>query len=115
MSPSIKRSVFWFPRIAGILFVVFISLFSLDVFETGQGFWETAAALFMHLLIPIALAAGVALAWRWEWVGAVIFCSFCLWYVLTMGGTFPILWFAPLLIGLSWAIGWKYREEIRMK
>jgi hypothetical protein len=71
--------LFWKPRIAGILFVLFISIFALDVFDAGYGFWETLLALFMHLLPSIALAIAVALAWRrWEWIGAVLFRGFAI-------------------------------------
>jgi hypothetical protein len=55
------------------LFAIFISLFALDVFMEGYGLWETIAALFMHL-IPTAIILGVlAIAWRWEKIGGILF------------------------------------------
>lgn len=43
MNPSIKQTLYWTPRILGILFVLFISIFAADVFEEHLGFggqWE---------------------------------------------------------------------------
>lgn len=117
MNKPVKQIMFWTPRIAGILFVLFISLFALDVFGEGYGFWETLLALFMHLLPSIALAIAVALAWRWEWIGALLFGGFAVWYVATMRG-FPLSVYLllagiPFVVGALFAAGWVYRKEIR--
>jgi len=47
MNKTTKQILFWTPRIAGILFVLFISLFALDIFDMQLGFWETIV-LFIH-------------------------------------------------------------------
>ena len=66
MNQMVKKILFWTPRILGILVAIFISLFALDVFGEGYGFWETLAALAMHLiptsivLIILALANGLS-------------------------------------------------------
>ena len=44
MKRPVKRTLFWAPRILCILFAVFVSLFALDVFGEGYGFWETILA-----------------------------------------------------------------------
>jgi len=48
-------------------------MFALDVFGEGRGFWGTLLALTMHLIPQFVLIAGLILAWRWEWIGAVIY------------------------------------------
>ena len=68
MPKSYKSILFWAPRIISILFILFLSLFALDVFGQGYGFWETVQALFMHLLPSLLLVAALLLAWRWEWI-----------------------------------------------
>jgi hypothetical protein len=117
MSKSIRQLLFWTPRIAGILFILFISLFALDVFGAGYGFWETLLALCMHLLPSLALTAGLVLAWRWEWVGAVLFGGFAGWYLAVMRGfdwtVYLLLAGIPLVVGALFALGWIYRREIR--
>jgi hypothetical protein len=117
MRKPVKQLLFWTPRVAGILFILFISLFALDVFGQGTSLGETLVALFIHLLPSIMLAIAVALAWRREWVGALAFAGFSVWYVITMRG-FPLFVYLvlagiPFVIGLLFAVGWFYRREIR--
>ena len=73
MAQSAIRLVYWAPRVLGIAFVIFLSLFALDVFDEGLGFWQTLAALGMHLIPSGILVITLVLAWRWEWIGAAVF------------------------------------------
>lgn len=68
-----ERLLFWTPRALAIVFIAFLSMFALDVFGEGRGFWGTLLALIVHLIPMFILAAGLILAWRWEWIGAVIY------------------------------------------
>lgn len=45
-----KGLLFWTPRILCLLFAVFLSLFALDVFTEGYGFWKSILALLIHLI-----------------------------------------------------------------
>ena len=65
--------MFWAPRLLTIAFLAFLSLFALDVFGTGRGFWWTLQAFLVHMIPMFVLAGVLALAWRWEWVGALVF------------------------------------------
>jgi hypothetical protein len=118
MSAAGKRIVFWLPRTLGIAFAVFISTFALDVFSEASGFWKTMAALVMHL-IPTALIAGaLVFAWRWEWIGAVLFGGFGLFYaVIALGHPSWILVISgPLfLIALLFLMSWLKRAEPRTR
>ena len=50
-----SKILYWVPRVLGILFAAFISLFSLDVFaESNYGVLETLIAFVMHN-VPTAL------------------------------------------------------------
>jgi hypothetical protein len=75
MKESVKRLVFWTPRILCTLFAAFISVFALDVFGEGYGFWETVVALLMHLIPTGVILIVLAIAWRWEWVGGALFTA----------------------------------------
>jgi len=81
MSNSSKGTLFWTPRILSIVFIVFLSLFALDVFEGHLGFWQTALALIMHLIPVFVLTAALLLAWRWEWIGTALYAAAGLLYV----------------------------------
>lgn len=67
------RALYWAPRVLSIAFILFLSLFALDVFDERLGFWKTLLALFMHLIPTLVLIAALVLAWRWEWIGAAMY------------------------------------------
>lgn len=48
MTKKINRFVYWLPRILSIIFILFLSLFSLDVISPELSFWEILVGLFMH-------------------------------------------------------------------
>lgn len=76
-----KRALFWTPRVLSIVFIAFLSLFSLDVFDERLGFWGTVLALAIHLIPVFVLIAALILAWRWEWIGATLYGAAGLLYV----------------------------------
>ena len=113
-----KRVLFWTPRVMSILFALFVSLFALDVFGVGYSFWETVLALLIHLVPVYILLIGLAIAWRWEWVGALIFMGFAVWYVAMAWGQFQLSVYlmmagVPFVVGILWLIDWLYRRELR--
>jgi len=117
MNKNLKHTMFWTPRIAGILFVLFISLFTLDIFDMQLGFWGTIVGLFMHLIPSILLAIAIVLAWRWEWIGALIFAGWSVFYIATARGfhwsVYVIIAGIPLVIGILFLLDWIYRKDIR--
>ena len=81
MTKLSKRALFWAPRALSIAYIVFLSLFALDVFGEHHGFWGTLLALTMHLISTFVLIAGLILAWRWEWIGAALYAAAGMLYV----------------------------------
>ena len=63
----------WSPRILGILVCLFLSLFALDAFGGGKGFVGALPGFLIHIAPMLVLAGVVAVSWRWEWVGGVVF------------------------------------------
>ena len=115
---SVKRIVFWLPRILCVLFALFISLFALDVFGEGYGFWETIVAFLIHLVPTALVLITLAIAWRWEWIGAILFVALGVWYIIMAWGKFEwttyLLIAGPLfLIGALFLVNWLYRAELR--
>ena len=70
-----NRALFWAPRALCLLFIAFVSMFALDVFSEGLGIWRTLLALTIHLVPSFVLLLALMVAWRWEWVGAVVFAA----------------------------------------
>jgi hypothetical protein len=112
-----KRVLYWAPRIAGILFAVFISLFALDVFGEGYTGWELLFALVMHLIPTFIVIFFLLLAWKWEWIGAVAFSILGVYYIVMTQGRFHLTTYlvisGPLFItGILFLISWlTYRSE----
>lgn len=108
----LERVLYWAPRALSLLFAGFISLFALDVFDAGYGFWETLLALAMHLIPTALILLVAALAWRWEWVGALAYLGLAVWYVVSTGGRqhwtayVVIVGSLLLLAGLYLLSGW---------
>jgi hypothetical protein len=118
MKTPVKQLIFWTPRFLGILFALFISLFALDVFGEGYGFWETVLALLIHLIPTGIILIALAIAWRWEWIGAVLFVALGAWYLLMTRGKFEWITYlmisGPLfLVGVLFLINWLRRSELR--
>ena len=118
MNESLRLLLFWAPRGLTILFILFLALFALDVFGEGYNFWDTVVALFMHLIPNMVLALFLVLAWRWEWIGAVLFAGVGIFYIVWSWGRFPFVTYAAIsgplfLVALLFLVGWLYRSEIR--
>ena len=84
MTEGQKKVLYWAPRGLCIAFALFLSLFAMDVFGEGLGFWRTLFALFMHLILVFVLLLVLALAWRWEWIGAAALAGAALLYLFNM-------------------------------
>lgn len=81
MEKKVSQFVFWTPRVLSILFIAFLALMSLDIFDMGLGFWETLVGLFMHNIPVFILIAVLAVSWKREIVGGVAFILAGLLYI----------------------------------
>jgi hypothetical protein len=110
--------LFWTPRVLGLLFAAFLSVFALDVFGEGYGFWKTALALLMHLIPTGVILVALAISWRWEAVGGLVFIALGAWYLISAWGRFH--WSAYLviagplvLLGALFLLDWFHRRGLR--
>ena len=120
MNRNIKRALFWTPRILCILFAMFLSLFALDVFSEGYGFWKTILALLIHLVPVYIVVIVLVIAWRWEWVGTILFIVLGLFYIVLFWGRFPLVTYVvmsgPLfLVGVLFMFNWIHRAQLRKR
>jgi len=120
MERMAQRWLYWTPRVLCIAFAAFISIFALDVFEHGAGFWQTALALLMHLLPTFLLLAVLALSWRREWFGGILFIVLGILYVFWAWNKPFARWYVflmiagpPVLVGALFLLNWRHRAELR--
>ncbi|MBT8301374.1 MAG: hypothetical protein KJO63_08600 [Maribacter sp.] len=72
MKKSVK--VFhWLPRISCILVILFISMFALDAFNPEKTIWQQLVAFSIHLIPSFILLIFLIIAWKWEYIGGLIF------------------------------------------
>lgn len=120
---GVGKWLYWTPRILSILFILFISLFSLDVFdpENNYTFLQTTLALFMHNIPSFILIIFLIVAWKHEWLGAIVFILAGLLYVfLTLFRNefqwYYLAWIIQIalpafIIGYLWWMNWKKRKR----
>ena len=72
MKTSIKL-IHWLPRIICILAILFISMFAADAFDPRLSFWKQLINFFMHLIPSFILLIFLIVAWKWEYLGGIIF------------------------------------------
>lgn len=109
-----NKIIYWLPRILSLGFVLFLSSFSLDVFTEYKG-WETILGFVVHLLPAFVLLAVVILAWKYDLIGAIVFLSFAVFYVISVGFNRPWSWYASIslpaiIVGALFILNW-FREK----
>ena len=65
--------IYWLPRILCILFILFISLFALDAFQSELTLTQQIVAFLIHLIPSFILIATLIIAWKWEFIGGIMF------------------------------------------
>lgn len=115
----LQKTIKWLPRVMSIAFVLFMSIFALDVFDQASG-WSVVLALFMHLLPSLVLFVCIGFAWRYELVGAVSFFVFAAGYIGIVGFDRPWGWYATIagpatIVGVLFFISWTQKKRIMIK
>ena len=121
MSRISQRLLYWIPRVLGIAFAVFLSIFALDVFSMDVPLWRQLLGFAIHLIPTYLIVILLVFAWKWEWVGAVGFIALALVYDYLMITRTPLPLAAILitsgpafLIGLlffaDWMVGRRQRS-----
>jgi hypothetical protein len=76
-----EKILLWVPRILAICFIIFMSVFALDVFGEYK-FPQVLLALLMHLIPALVLIGITVLAWKKPFIGGIVF--------LVLAGIFTI-------------------------
>jgi hypothetical protein len=79
----------WAPRVLCILAILFVGMFALDSFDPRLTLWQQLQAFFIHLVPVYLLIIFLAVAWKWELIGGVMFI------ILALG-------FSPLIYAMNY-------------
>ncbi len=124
METKINKFIYWTPRVLSILFLIFLALFSLDVFDMNLGFWGTIVGFFMHNIPVFILAIVLWISWKYEIVGGIFFILAAGLYItnilihalrsqfeLYMLTSLFIISGPALLIGILFLINWFQKKK----
>lgn len=90
--------LYWAPRILSILFILFISMFALDVFVEGSSITQILIGLFMHLIPSFVLIIFLLISCRYEIFGGIAFILAGITYMLMVIRS-PFEWYM-----ISWSL-----------
>jgi hypothetical protein len=114
--PRFAKALHWAPRIATILIIFFISLFSLDVFENQGSPLEILGGFIIHNIPSIVLTILLLFAWKHPVVGFVGFLVAAMLAAIFFAGNgieilnMIMFVFPLLLIGCSFYADWKWKN-----
>jgi hypothetical protein len=63
----------WLPGVICILAILFVSVFALDAFAPGFTVWQQLGGFSIHLIPSFMLIGFLIVAWKWEFIGGIIF------------------------------------------
>jgi hypothetical protein len=121
MPNNINKFVYWTPRVLSIAFVLFLSLFSLDVFEPGISLGQALLGLLIHNIPTLVLLVIIIISWKHEIVGGIAFILAGLAYIIMLLMN-PFEWYmiswaltisGPVfLIGILFLINWSKKRKM---
>ncbi|MBI3401252.1 MAG: hypothetical protein HY048_07500 [Acidobacteria bacterium] len=112
-----KPLLFWLPRVLGVLLAAFITIFAADAFEGNFTISQKLVAFVVHLIPTAVVLLAVAVAWRWEVPGGLLF---------VLAGAFHTSWALgrglpsvdillisgpAYLVGALFVVDWFYRRR----
>lgn len=121
MEKRLNRFIYWTPRILGIIFIIFLMIFSLDVFEPGLTIWQIVIGLLIHNIPALFLLLILIISWKREIVGGITFILAGLLYLLLLALNSNFEWSMlswaviiagpAFLIGILFIINWRKRKH----
>ncbi len=127
MENKINKFIYWTPRILSIIFISFLALMSLDIFDMKLGFWGTLLGLFMHNIPVFVLLAVLLISWKREIVGGIVFTLAGMLYVVIilmnmLRNSFEwymVSWIITIagpafLIGILFLINWRRKDQSKI-
>jgi len=94
----------WVPRVLGLLFAAFISLFALDAFGTGERLWQQVVGFLIHVIPTVLVVGAVVVGWRRPLMGGVLCLGLGLLYVAIAWGRASWAAYAAI-VGPIWITG----------
>lgn len=121
MIKKVNKFIYWTPRILGIIFILFLTMFSLDIFQPGLTAWQIAIGLFMHNIPALILLIILIISWKYEIVGGIVFILAGLFYFFSLTKSSSFEWYMSVwfliisgpafIIGILFFINWFKKKK----
>jgi hypothetical protein len=114
VSPRLAKIIHWAPRIAAILIIIFVTLFSFDVFGGDASLLEQLGGFIMHNIPSIVLIVLLIFSWKRPVVGFVAFLAaavlFVIFFVRSIFALSNLVLFVLplLLVAFLFYVDWKW-------
>ena len=69
----ISKILYWLPRFLAIISLLFMTVFSFDVFGGEESFGLKMLGFLVHNIPVLILVAVLIIAWKWEMAGGFLF------------------------------------------
>lgn len=94
---KLGQFIYWTPRILAIIFVIFLSMFALDVFQEGHTFWVAIGAFIIHLIPTFIVILAIGAAWKNETIGGMLFFLLGFAYLIMAWGEMSFLTYLVMI------------------
>lgn len=118
---KVGKFIFWTPRILSIIFILFLALFSLDIFDSCSSILSCLIGLLIHNIPVFVLIIVLVISWKHEIVGAIAFILAGLAYIILIITSQSFQWFMlswsliiagpAFLVGILFYVGWKRKRK----
>lgn len=105
------KILFWTPRVFGVLFCLFISLFALDVFGEEAGFGAVLLAFVIHLVPTYIVVIALVIAWKRELIGAIVFACLSIGFMFVSRGSGWVIAAPLMLLSVLFFVDWTGRAR----
>jgi len=96
------KILFWFARILGILAILFMMMFSLDVFGGEDSIGKKLIGFLVHNIPAFVLIVALVIAWKNEIIGGLIFfllsLALAIFFRTFSGNSGSLIILVPILI-----------------
>lgn len=112
------NKLIWIPRVLTIVFIIFLSLFALDVFSGEAPFIKKLGGSFIHLIPSFTLVIILVISWKKPVIGGSLFILFSIVFILVFRTyrSLPTLLFlaSPMaLVGILFVIFTRKKTQAR--
>jgi len=119
MTSANAKALLWSPRVLGMLVALFLGFLAIETLDR-----KGIAAFLLQVAPCVLMLLAVAVSWRREWVGAIVFFILASFYasLTTSRGDWrmaiapphsDVLFIPSIVVGLLFLWSWRHHEELR--